>query len=456
MIEYDSCLSVLKSMDERRRPEPREVSVYPLIIQVRCMTHTDADRFARDIRLSLRGSTTRIRYTGKASGYSTHWSFIDDRRSSSVSRARRRYRQVSNRHRLEVSYWNDMPEYGNIEERPFITFKVVISDERLHCDFLRRIHQRPDRLVRRYVYPAQQVDDSKYQWVTQGARPIPRYPIYIVSKNRSDTRFTSRTLDAMGVPYRICIEPQDYDAYASVIDEDKICVLPFSNHGLGSGPARNWCRDHAISLGARRHWVLDDNIRGFFRLHLGRKLRVADASIFCHAENFVDRWSNVPLAGFAYTFQTLSSDLLPPFVLNTRCFSCVLLESSSEWTWRGRYNEDLDLSLRILKAGQCTIQFNAFLQNKMSTQTMQGGNTTEFYASEGTWKKSVMIKQLHPDVVDLVWRYGREHHYVAFRKRFRSNQLIPVDGSPESQTLSPMILRRLRRSMRTDRMSFQA
>jgi hypothetical protein len=36
----------------------------------------------------------------------------------------------------------------------------------------------------------------------------PRYPIYIISKGRYDSRYTSRTLEYMNVPYYIVVEPQ--------------------------------------------------------------------------------------------------------------------------------------------------------------------------------------------------------------------------------------------------------
>ena len=89
---------------------------------------------------------------------------------------------------------------------------------------------------------------------------------------------------------------------------------------------------------------------------------------------------------------------MPPFVVNTRIYSCLLIENSAPYRWRGRYNEDTDLSLRVLKDGLCTIQFNAFLCGKVTTQRMKGGNTKEFYSDEGTLPKSQMIADLHPDV----------------------------------------------------------
>ena len=43
----------------------------------------------------------------------------------------------------------------------------------------------------------------------------PKYPIYIISKGRADTRLTSKALEKMNVAYRIVIEPQEYDDYAA-------------------------------------------------------------------------------------------------------------------------------------------------------------------------------------------------------------------------------------------------
>src|SRR5574343_611146 len=91
----------------------------------------------------------------------------------------------------------------------------------------------------------------------------PKYPIYIISKGRWESRLTSKALEKMKVPYHIVVEPQEYSKYASVIDESKILTLPFSNLGQGSIPARNWVWEHSIGEGAERHWILDDNIVGF-------------------------------------------------------------------------------------------------------------------------------------------------------------------------------------------------
>ena len=99
----------------------------------------------------------------------------------------------------------------------------------------------------------------------------PGYPIYIISKGRWESRMTAKALDKLGVPYRIAVEQHEFDNYARVIDPIKILKMPFSNLGQGSIPARNWVWDHANASGAKRHWILDDNISGFFRLNRNLK-----------------------------------------------------------------------------------------------------------------------------------------------------------------------------------------
>jgi len=242
------------------------------------------------------------------------------------------------------------------------------------------------------------------------------YPIYIISKGRWETRHTSKALEALGIPYYIAVEPQEYNNYAAVIDPKKILTLPFSNHGKGSGPARNWCWEHSQANGFKRHWLMDDNIFEFWRLNNNKRYRVERGSaIFRAAEDFVDRYENIALAGFQYKFFAVDDYPYPPYLLNTRIMSCFLIDNDCPHKWRGRYNEDVDLSIRVLKDGLCTMLFYAFLCGKARTGTVKGGNTSEIYNNyeeDASLKKSQMLVEMHPDVVYLAERYGRVHHVV--------------------------------------------
>jgi hypothetical protein len=168
---------------------------------------------------------------------------------------------------------------------------------------------------------------------------------------------------------------------------------------------------------------MDDNIRVFARLNDNAKVYVSDGTIFRCMEDFVGRYSNVAMAGPNYWMFAKRKQTLPPFILNTRIYSCNLIRNDLPFRWRGRYNEDTDLSLRMLKAGWCTVQFNAFLQYKSPTQSVRGGNMADFYAVEGTLPKSQMLVDMHPDVARLTWKFKRAHHEVDY-KPFRRNRLI--------------------------------
>lgn len=275
----------------------------------------------------------------------------------------------------------------------------------------------------------------------------PRFPVYIVSKGRYETAITMRHLDRMAVPYYVVVEEAEFAAYAAALGADKLLVLDPSyqeryetcdelgaERSRGPGPARNFAWDHAVASGAEWHWVMDDNIKGFFRLNRNLKTPVSDGTILRCMEDFVLRYKNVGEAGPNYFMFASRKSAMAPFALNTRIYSCNLIRNDIPFRWRGRYNEDTDLALRMLKAGWCTVQFNAFLQYKLPTQTVPGGNTDEFYKKEGTLPKSRMVVKLHPDVCRLVWRFGRWHHYAdyyRFKQRLAPREDLERDGAAD-------------------------
>lgn len=271
----------------------------------------------------------------------------------------------------------------------------------------------------------------------------PQFPLYIVSKGRADSRRTARALDAMRVPYHIVVESQEYAQYASVIDPAKVLVLDPAfqraydtcddlgdTKSKGPGAARNFAWAHALDRGFSWHWVMDDNINGFLRLRHNQKFHVTDGTLFRCMEDFCDRYLTVAMAGPAYDFLAKRKQKIRPLILNTRIYSCNLIRNDVPFRWRGRYNEDTDLSLRMLKAGYCTVEFNAFLQRKAGTQTVKGGCNADFYQVEGTSPKSAMQVQLHPDCSRLVWKFGRVHHHVDYR-RFAGNKFVLRPGLVE-------------------------
>jgi len=253
----------------------------------------------------------------------------------------------------------------------------------------------------------------------------PKYPIYIPSKGRYDSCITMRALDKIKVSYYVIVESQEVEKYSKNIDSNKLLILPkkFQDEyntcddvkgiSLGSGPARNFAWEHAIQNGFARHWIIDDNISAFYRLNNNNYGYLATGSGFVAMENFTDRYTNIALSGPNYSKFVKSTDKLPPFITNTRIYSCILINNNIHFRWRARYNEDTDLSLRVLKNNYCTVQFNAFPVEKFTTMKITGGNTTELYF-DGTKAKSEMIQKLHPDVARVSFKFNRDHHHVDY------------------------------------------
>ncbi len=276
----------------------------------------------------------------------------------------------------------------------------------------------------------------------------PRFPVYIISKGRWKRKPTSDCFEEIGLDYYIVVEKQEYKNYASVIDPQKILILPqkyldeydtfwkrAKDNKTGPGGARNFCWEHSIKNGFEYHWVFDDNIEAIERFNNNMKIKCTTPTPLYVCEEFVLRYKNLVQAGMGYSIFCPASDFRPPLRFNTRIYSNQLIRNDIPYRWRGRYNEDTDLSLRILKDGLCTVEFNVFLISKRATQTMKGGNTAEFYAKEGTLNKSQMLVDMHPDVTKLVKRWNRDHHLVNY-KPFKKNLLIKKKNINIEKTLN--------------------
>lgn len=249
----------------------------------------------------------------------------------------------------------------------------------------------------------------------------PRYPVYVISKGRWESRLTVKALEARCIPFHVVIEPQEYPQYSAVIDPAKIYTLPFSNLGQGSIPARNWVWEHSLSIGAARHWILDDNIRTFFYFNRNMRYATTTGTTFRIIEDFVDRYENIALAGMQYMMFAPMKQKTNPIIANTRVYSCILINNAIPYRWRGRYNEDTDLSLRALKDGWGTALFIAFLAEKMPTLKMKGGNTDELYKGDGRLKMAQSLVEQHPDVTRIAYKWGRPQHVVDY-SGFKFNQ----------------------------------
>lgn len=345
-------------------------------------------------------------------------------------------------------HWRDMPEfYFNVKKSWYtkITVKFnkdYFTDEVLSKIFHQNVHPKTDSLW----HPKWEKGEFTYFRVIGGSE-APKFPIFVISKGRSDQwkYHTSQSLTRMDVHHYLCVEPQEIEKYkASRIAQSPYCHIiemdmtykdtfdPLGDIGTtknhGPGPARNFCGDFARKLGAKWCWILDDNTEEFHRFWRARRFLAFTPEIFRSCERFVERYENIAIAGLNYHMFMISQDSRPPFVANTRVFSYHLwnLEAMTKLgvKQRGRYNDDVILSLDLLEKGWCSVLFNHYVPRKMRTQLIKGGCTTDIYKEEygGTFAKSQQLCEVFPQYTSLVWKFKRWHHevnYHVFRQKLK-------------------------------------
>lgn len=334
--------------------------------------------------------------------------------------------------------WWGLPSYNVVEPARKVIVSVATEAERdevmglLGIETIHKYHTKalscwwPDR--ERQDLSAIRFDDSPIEIIPKEKRTgkgvwaghrtrrlerghMPRYPVYVISKGRPDPGQTARFLRADGVPFRLVIEPQEEEAYRKVWGRDQLEILPFSNLGQGSIPARNWCWEHALASGAERHWILDDNILCILRNYEGRRIPVTSGVAFAASEDFIDRYENIAVGGLNYRF--FGPPGTPPYFTNVHVYSCMLIRNDLPHRWRGRYNEDTDLCLQVLGDGWCTVLINVFLADKIPTMTMKGGNADELYKGDGRLEMArTLERQWGSHVASVNHRFGRPQHVV--------------------------------------------
>lgn len=331
---------------------------------------------------------------------------------------------------LKSFYWNG-PKMS-WADLPNTTYEVKVNDE--NKDLFMKLFNITKLPTRNYIhYNFIKNDYEKYEY-TYTEEHKNKYPIYILSKGRWEKRYTCDTLDSMNVDYKIVVEPNEYENYAKNIDKNKILQLPenFSQQGRGGIPTRNWIWQHAVDNGHKKHWIVDDNIDGFYRWEKNTQKKIKNPVFFTILENYTDQFENVYLtAPQSYCFIPKNSRFHKGVLVNSRCYSCILidhrLDDILEERWRGRYNEDTDLTLRVLTKGYCTLLFQHYIMDKLTSGKVKGGNTDSIYKGgthEGYQAKYDELKNNWPDIVRLKKNShvdGRPHHYINYRQNFGKN-----------------------------------
>lgn len=332
--------------------------------------------------------------------------------------------------------WKGMPGYINEKKEAYAQINIYYqTDTYTHEDLSFIMDQTVSDIVKSAWYPKLQGAGIRNLRIIGGSSET-KFPIYIISKNRAEICKTSEHLTRVQVKHYVVVEDWQYEEYMATVGQSEyttVLTIPqeffdtyetlydFESRGekvlYGPGAARNFCWKHSKDNGFAAHHVLDDNITNFYCLNQNLRVKCQTGAYIGAMEDHFLAHDNLAISGPHYRMFALSNERHPSHTYNTRIYSWLLIRNDlwdKGFKWRGTWNEDTILSLDVLKAGYATCQYYAFLQNKLGTTTLKGGNTEEFYSKEGTTRKSQMLADVHPDVAKVVWKFSRVHHEVDY------------------------------------------
>lgn len=338
--------------------------------------------------------------------------------------------------------WEDCPEYKICPELLVSpSFKFHYNNVAKFDEFIKELNGSKIRQMSMW-FPERLPELSSLENKKYKCKNIStKYPIYVISKGRWEKRTTINWLEKCDIHYYVIIEPDEYPMYSKYINDKHIIKLPkeYANQGQGSIPARNYAMYHSKQGLHKRCWILDDNINGYMWNNNSQRVPIEGDVVFTFIEDYVDNYKNVLIAGHEYS-SNCNYDMKPPVVKNRRVFSSILIDNDLPELlgegWRGKYNEDVDICIRTMKAGFTTLLFNIVSSNKNATGKDKGGNTDGIYKEDnhgsGVLKTQSLIDQ-HPDCVTSKIAYkskicpeGRTHHVVKWR--WDDNELTKCDN----------------------------
>ena len=107
-------------------------------------------------------------------------------------------------------HWVGMPEYTQEDKIKFRAITLNFRSESDYKEFSQKIGQDMTEKTKSIWHPEQFITKNMLlRWIQPEGRTLPEHPMYIVSKGRADSMFTSRSLSRMEIPHYIVIEPQD-------------------------------------------------------------------------------------------------------------------------------------------------------------------------------------------------------------------------------------------------------
>ena len=227
-----------------------------------------------------------------------------------------------------------------------------------------------------------------------------KYPICIISKGRADICTTHKLFELYNIDSFYMVEPQDYQNYVDVFGEKKVVNIKENDKGIYY--VRNFCIEWSKENGYKKHWQVDDDLRGLFFRSMNKIRGLRDREkinnplkMLLDIENISDKCVNFGAAcithdGFAFA-KKLDIDL------NKMIYCFQLLNNNVTARYQPKTSEDVDFSVRLLMENLVTMVFNKYSFTTPSSGTIKGGcNASVDYKNNGRKIRNLKLVETYP------------------------------------------------------------
>lgn len=194
--------------------------------------------------------------------------------------------------------------------------------------------------------------------------------IYIPSKGRAGN---VKTLDALGTNDNVVlvVEPQDYKSYKEAHPDIKIIKIPRNDKGIA------YVRNQILKNDNTWHWVLDDDISGFYFRQGTKMIKAPGNKILNRYAKNITTNENIVVAGFEY--QQFAWSANKPYKYNTYCDVAVMINGKVANENKIAYDEtlplkvDRDFILQCLTKGFLSVRTTLFAFSAPKNGSNKGG-----------------------------------------------------------------------------------
>lgn len=218
--------------------------------------------------------------------------------------------------------------------------------------------------------------------------------IYIISKGRPQCQ-TAQTLEKAnyeGEWFIVCGNNDEtideyrrnwgehvleFDWYDEITRTDTLDNFGFEKMASGAVPVRNATMRLAKERGARRHWQLDDDYNGFYRITDGTlsKHRMGGEELYAELRKLAEHADRCGMANVGVSLGTVESVPKRKKEFGRRVFNAHNLPCDDElfMRWRGRMNDDLINAIEVNRTGGYEMQVRYISLTMMPSQQEDGG-----------------------------------------------------------------------------------